>query len=166
MLTNMGDFIVSIRNVVLGFLCSVLFLGPGRAQAVHSYGFRQAGKEILDQIEADFRLYGSNNYLYAQSISQRFPSYAWGQGIMFTVLVAAARVDPSYLEAATIWPMPSTTDFDVIQGAIGATTPVLAIAATGITTTTPGSRWATWNYMKSPAAASIWIGHGKSSCFA
>ena len=89
---------MTIRHFFLGSFCVFLIFGPHRANAVPGHTFQQWGQEILAQIEADYRLGGTTNRnLYAESLTQRFPAYAWPQGIMFGALAAAAKVDPSYL---------------------------------------------------------------------
>ena len=67
------------------------------AHAVPGTIYQRCGQEALTQIESDFGLSGA---LFAQSLTDRFPAYAWGQGIMFGALVAAAKVDSSYLDDA------------------------------------------------------------------
>jgi len=56
--------------------------------------FGEWGRESMTNIERDFRLSGA---LYAHSLTERFRDYAWGQGVMANALVAAAKVDRSYL---------------------------------------------------------------------
>ncbi len=73
-------------------------LGADRACAVSGITLQQWGQEATSQIRTDFRL---SSGLYAQSLTERFPAYAWGQGIHFSALVAAAKVNPSaYLAEA------------------------------------------------------------------
>lgn len=94
--------IVSVKKGLSVFLCVFCVLITVRAEAATGYTFRQWGQETLDQIETDFRLYGSTNRnLYAESLTQRFSAYAWPQGIMFGALTAAAKVDPSHLETVS-----------------------------------------------------------------
>lgn len=63
-------------------------------EAATGWTFRQWGVESLTELKTDFKLSGS---LYAESLTQRFPSYAWGQGVMFSALTAACKEDPAYV---------------------------------------------------------------------
>ncbi len=82
--------------VVTGFVLTGL--GADRACAVSGITLQQWGQEATSQIRTDFRL---SSGLYAQSLTQRFPAYAWAQGIHFSSLVAAAKVNPAaYLAEA------------------------------------------------------------------
>ncbi|HML74495.1 MAG TPA: glycoside hydrolase family 76 protein [Anaerohalosphaeraceae bacterium] len=73
-------------------------LSADTAYAVSGVTLQQWGQEATSQIRNDFRL---SSGLYAQSLTQRFPAYAWAQGIHFSALVAAAKVNPSaYLAEA------------------------------------------------------------------
>eukprot|EP00211_Chloroparvula_japonica_P004211 CAMPEP_0119129772 /NCGR_PEP_ID=MMETSP1310-20130426/7377_1 /TAXON_ID=464262 /ORGANISM="Genus nov. species nov., Strain RCC2339" /LENGTH=673 /DNA_ID=CAMNT_0007120215 /DNA_START=128 /DNA_END=2146 /DNA_ORIENTATION=+ len=58
--------------------------------------FREWGDEISTIIFKDFSL--PNSSLFAHSLDDQWPDFAWGQGVQFRSLCAAARVDPlSYL---------------------------------------------------------------------
>ena len=92
----------TIRVFSLSFFCFLLILGPNRAEAVSGYTFQQWGQESLAQIETDYRLTGSNNYLYAESLTNRSAAFAWPQGVMFSALAAAAKVDESYLSKVNL----------------------------------------------------------------
>jgi hypothetical protein len=67
------------------------------ALAVTGSTFTEWGQQSLAQIEQDFGIYGA---LYAHSLTSRFSDYAWGQGVMSRALLAAAKVDRSYLGIA------------------------------------------------------------------
>lgn len=78
-------------------LCMVL---GGRAGAVDNPTLRQWGSQSMSQMAGDFRL---SSGLYAHSLTDRWADYAWGEGILFGALVAAATVDTAYLpEAQTV----------------------------------------------------------------
>jgi hypothetical protein len=79
-----------IMFVYLAFLLSQV----SRADVITGSAFRLWGNETLTQIDADF---GRSDGLYNNSTIQKFPDYAWGQGVMFHANVAAAKVDSSRL---------------------------------------------------------------------
>lgn len=82
--------------VLTGFMLTGLYVDT--AHAVSDVTLQQWGQEATSQIRTSFRL---SSGLYAQSLTERFPAYAWGQGIHFSALVAAAKVNPSaYLAEA------------------------------------------------------------------
>ena len=68
-----------------------------KADFLSSYKFMEYGHEAMNTIESHF---GRSDPLYSQSTTNYNPEYAWGQGIMFSALVAAAKVDSSYMEQA------------------------------------------------------------------
>jgi predicted alpha-1,6-mannanase (GH76 family) len=89
------------KHASLPVACMLLFLFLSRnAPAVTQAVLKTWGAESITQLRIDFRL---SSGLYAQSLTERFPSYAWGQGILFGSLVAAAKADSTYLaEAQTV----------------------------------------------------------------
>jgi len=72
-----------------------LFLAD-RVSSISGSTFIQWGHEILLQIENDLAISGSD--LFAHSMTESFPDYAWGQGVMFHALCAAAKLDSQYLD--------------------------------------------------------------------
>lgn len=83
---------------LVALFCGILaFASVTDAEVITGQEFQQRGEDILSTIERD---YGRWDDLYNQGISQQFPSFAWGQGIMFSALVAAADVDSSHLDTA------------------------------------------------------------------
>jgi hypothetical protein len=86
-------------NSILRYMvCLILFQClPNNTYAVTGSTYRQWGQQSLTQIEQDFGISGA---LYANSLTGRFPDYAWGQGVISRALVAAAKVDRSYLTTA------------------------------------------------------------------
>ena len=86
MMGNIRLFLIAVIGWIL------TGLGAEKACAVSDITLQQWGQEATSQIRTDFRL---SSGLYAQSLTQRFPAYAWGQGIHFSALVAAAKVNPS-----------------------------------------------------------------------
>jgi len=83
------------RKNLLLYLGLFFIFGQGCILAVSGGVFGQWGADLLVRIESELRLSGS---LYAESLTDRFPSYAWGQGVMFRALAAASKVDSSYLQ--------------------------------------------------------------------
>jgi hypothetical protein len=55
--------------------------------------YRAAAAEVMRHIHKTFYLPDKN--LYAHSIKQRHPDFMWGNGVMFTALLGAARDDPA-----------------------------------------------------------------------
>ena len=79
-------------------ICVSFFLSStADAKVITGYTFQQWGRETLTQVENNF---GRSDGLYKQSLTQTFPAYVWGQGITLSALVAAAKVDSSYLARA------------------------------------------------------------------
>ncbi|MGH7131360.1 MAG: glycoside hydrolase family 76 protein [Phycisphaerales bacterium] len=52
----------------------------------------EAAKTVTAAIQKDF--FNEKTGLYAQSLSKREPEFMWGNGVMFSALVAAARHEP------------------------------------------------------------------------
>jgi hypothetical protein len=55
--------------------------------------FLAAAKTVTDSIQKSYALEQSG--LYAQSLEKREPEFMWGNGVMFSALVGAARHDPA-----------------------------------------------------------------------
>ncbi|HPP55982.1 MAG TPA: glycoside hydrolase family 76 protein [Anaerohalosphaeraceae bacterium] len=86
----------SIRFAVSCLLfCSAVSVGF--ADVLTPASFQQWGREVLTQIQNRF---GRSDGLYNSVLNQTWPDYAWGQGVMFRALTAAAFLDSSYLTRA------------------------------------------------------------------
>jgi hypothetical protein len=86
------------HSILPTLVCLILVAyAPHAVYAITGSTFRQWGQQSLAQIEQDF---GIPSALYASSLTGRFSDYAWGQGVMSRALVAAAKVDRSYLTTA------------------------------------------------------------------
>lgn len=73
------------------------YAGP---ESVPTNTFQEWGNESMSQLTSDFKL---SSGLYGLSLTDRWPAFAWPQGIMFGAMVAAAKVDIRYLaEAETL----------------------------------------------------------------
>lgn len=81
------------NRTLAAFVCLVCAAGTC-VRAASGGDYQQWGRDTLAMIRTDYRL---SSGLYAQSLSGRFSAYAWGQGIMFSALTAASKVDPSYV---------------------------------------------------------------------
>jgi predicted alpha-1,6-mannanase (GH76 family) len=87
-----------VRCISLSFVCALLCLFlTSNANAVTQATLKTWGTESMTQLRTDFRL---STGLYAQSLTERFPSYAWGQGVMLSTFAQAAKGNSSYLAEA------------------------------------------------------------------
>jgi len=76
---------------------SVLISAPGsatvpQAASTKATSFPDAAKTVTASIQKAF--YNEKTGLYAQTLDNREPEFMWGNGIMFSALVAAARHEP------------------------------------------------------------------------
>ncbi len=79
-------------------LCFVLIAARAVAQSHPATGasetsFEEAARVVTAAIQRDF--HDENTGLYAQSRGKREPAFMWGNGVMFSTLVAAARHEPA-----------------------------------------------------------------------
>lgn len=78
-------------------LASMLTVGLVQAQSPPvtppSIAFEQSARTVTASIQKSF--YDEKTGLYAQSIEKRDPEFMWGNGIMFSALVAAMRHEPT-----------------------------------------------------------------------
>lgn len=81
----MRPFLIRTSAVFL-----VAVTGPARAEPEIS--FREAAATVSASIQERFAL---DSGLYARSVTDRAPDFMWGNGVMFSSLVAAARHDPA-----------------------------------------------------------------------
>jgi rhamnogalacturonyl hydrolase YesR len=64
----------------------------GQTRPVAPVNYESAAREVMVHIQTSFYL--PEDGLYANSLSKRQPDYMWGNGVMFSALVAAARHQP------------------------------------------------------------------------
>lgn len=79
---------------VLSLLISLAFpsLGQQAIRPAQATKFLDAAKTVTASIQE--KLFLEQSGLYAQSLEKREPEFMWGNGVMFSALVAAARHDP------------------------------------------------------------------------
>ncbi|MBN8596403.1 MAG: hypothetical protein J0L78_01890 [Planctomycetes bacterium] len=79
---------------VLSFLIGLAFpsLGQQAIRPAQATKFLDAAKTVTASIQE--KLFLEQSGLYAQSLEKREPEFMWGNGVMFSALVAAARHDP------------------------------------------------------------------------
>lgn len=87
----------SLSSIITFIFILSTLLQTSDAKVITGYTFWQWGQETLTQINSNFL---RRDGLYKQSLTESFPAYAWGQGIMLSTLVAAAKIDLSYLDSA------------------------------------------------------------------
>jgi hypothetical protein len=70
--------------------------GPAPATTLSSVDltadYAATGREVMQHIQASFYL--PEHDLYAHSLTKRHPEFMWGNGVMFSALLGAARHDP------------------------------------------------------------------------
>ncbi len=101
-------FMGAVRNllVVLALLCSREAMGqvpasspspsndsPPAAPARVEVTFLEAARTVTASIQKTF--YNEKTGLYAQTTTKREPEFMWGNGVMFSALVGAARHEPA-----------------------------------------------------------------------
>lgn len=79
--------------MVLAVLCAALFAVGANAQPRQDASYADAARIVTDSIQKN--LFNEQTGLYAQSIEKRDPEFMWGNGVMFSALVGAARHDPA-----------------------------------------------------------------------
>ncbi len=85
---------MTIKKCLRVVIAICIFCGPSIAKATSGGIFRQWGQESLTELKTDYRL--SSN-LFAKTITDRNPAYAWGHGVMLSALTAACKLNSSYL---------------------------------------------------------------------
>jgi hypothetical protein len=70
---------MQIGRVLFFLVCVLLCLSVNSNAAISQAALETWGVESMTQLRTDFRL---SSGLYAQSLTERFPSYVWGQGAM------------------------------------------------------------------------------------
>lgn len=85
-----NHFTLSLASFFIALLTFPLFAQTPPAQPET---FLHRASEITASIQKDF--YNKDSALYAQTLTKRDPEFMWGNGIMFTALVAAARHEPT-----------------------------------------------------------------------
>jgi len=68
-------------------------VGQTRVPPAAATSFVDAANAVTESIQANYAIEKSG--LYAQSLEKRDPEFMWGNGVMFSALVAAARHDPA-----------------------------------------------------------------------
>jgi hypothetical protein len=81
----------------LAVILTVLLPFPAAAQSPATsqtapLDYPAAAREVMEHIHKTFYL--PDQGLYAHSLKQRHPDYMWGNGVMFTALLGAARHEP------------------------------------------------------------------------
>jgi hypothetical protein len=78
-------------------IVSMLIVLPAMAQTRPATGpaisFPEAARTVTASIQKVY--YNEKTGLYAQSLAKRDPEFIWGNGVMFSALVAAARHEPA-----------------------------------------------------------------------
>lgn len=86
-------------RIVLAIFVSMLVAVPIWAQtprtpnSLPETNFLEAARKVTASIQKEF--FDEKGGLYAQSLAKRDPEFMWGNGVMFSALVAAARHDPA-----------------------------------------------------------------------
>src|SRR5438477_10839185 len=91
---------IAVRLILLLPYILTLFAAPVQAQPSSqptsqpfaNQNYRAAAREVTRHIQAAFFL--PDDDLYAHSLADRTPEFMWGNGIMFSALLGAARHDP------------------------------------------------------------------------
>ena len=85
------------QKVIIIFSCIALAILESNAFALSKQTLIDWGTETIELLKSEYQL--TNGY-YAGSPDSTSVTYAWGHGIMFGAMVAAATVDDSYLAEA------------------------------------------------------------------
>lgn len=74
-------------------VCAALFGVGANEQPRQAASYADAARIVTDSIQKNLLI--EQTGLYAQSIEKREPEFMWGNGVMFSALVGAARHDPA-----------------------------------------------------------------------
>jgi hypothetical protein len=88
---------ISLRRHVIAFTCIAMLIARyAAAQPATATGFEAKAREVTAYIQQTY--YNPQTHLYAHATTDRRPEDMWGDGVMFSALVGAARYDRAAYE--------------------------------------------------------------------